>query len=499
MLKKIGIGAGLIFGIIAVLLIAALIKTATVKSMRVKPLDSISSEASSAIKLVDKNRAAQNLAKMISIRTISSYSADKFDQKAFKDLRTFIDTNYIHASKVLEKEVINDMTLLYKWKGADQSKKAILLIAHQDVVPVEAGTEKDWKYPPFGNNVKDGYIWGRGAFDIKNSLAAIMEAVDALAASGFVPDATIYLAFGHDEEVGGRSGNKIIAELMKTRGVKLSVVMDEGGAVVTGAIPGIKTPVALIGIAEKGYVTLELTATGKGGHSSQPPKNTAAGLLAKAIIALETNQMSATLDGPAILTFDFLADEMPFGYKLLFSNKWLFNPLIKKVFLSSPATAAMIRTSTAVTVLKSGEKDNILPQKATALINFRIKPGDTVEDIVDHTKKLSGADISVEIYHGFTKPSSVSNPATKEFNLLRQTVASIYPDSVSAPYLVLGGTDSKYYDEIADNIFRFVPISIKLEELSMMHGTNERVSIDNQYKHVQFMISFIDALTGKKK
>ncbi len=499
MKKRIFTGVGLVFGIIAVLLIAAVIKTAAVKSMQVSSLDSTSNEALAACKLVDKNIAANNLAKILSFRTISSYSPEKYDQKAFRELRNFIDTNYVHASKVMEKELINDMTLLYKWKGSDPSKKGILLLAHQDVVPVEAGTEKDWKYPPFGNNVKDGYIWGRGAFDIKNSLAAIMEAVDALASSGFVPEATIYLSFGHDEEVGGRSGNMAVAELMKKRGIKLSVVMDEGGAVVTGAIPGIKRPVALIGIAEKGYVTLELTASGKGGHSSQPPKNTAAGLLAKAIIALENNQMAASLDGPAIWTFDFLASEMPYGYKLLFSNKWLFTPLIKSVFLSSPATAAMIRTSTAVTVLKSGEKDNILPQKATALVNFRIKQGDTVEDIINHTKKLAGKDISVEIYHGANKPTSIGNPKSIEFDILRKTIVSVYPDSVSAPYLVLGGTDSRYYDEISDNIFRFVPISVKIDELSMMHGTNERASVDNQYRHVQFMIKFIDALTGKKK
>ncbi|MBN2651013.1 MAG: M20 family peptidase [Spirochaetales bacterium] len=497
MMKKIFIFIGTILGIFAVIILAALINTATVKSTQVESAVESSEIATKAIEGLDRDKIALNLATMISFPTISWYDSDKFDKKAFGELELFLEKNYENAAKVLKKEKINEMSILYKWEGSNPEKKPIMLLSHQDVVPVEVGTEDDWTYPAFGKNVKDGYIWGRGAIDMKNHLCSIMDAVDALAKSGFVPEATIYLGFGHDEEVGGHAGNESIARILKERGVQIAVVLDEGGAVIPDALPGFDKPIAVVGIAEKGYVTLEITASSEGGHSSQPPSSSAAGKLAKAVAAIEKNQFPASLDGPAIETFDYLAGDMSFGYKFLFSNKWLFSSLIKKALLSSPQTAAMIRTTTAVTVLKSGEKDNTLPQKATALINFRILSGESVEDVISHTKKVAGDDIEVKIYNISFEPTPVSDPASADFEMFRKTISAVYPDSLSAPYLVIGGTDARYYRDVADSVYRFSPIILTTEDLLLVHNTDERISVENLYKQTEFMIRFIDAFAGR--
>jgi len=241
---------------------------------------------------------------------------------------------------------------------------------------------------------------------------------------------------------------------------------------------------------------VRLTVNGTGGHSSQPPAHTAAGKLAMAVAALEANQLPAKLDGPAMETFDYLAPEMNFGYRFLFRNRWLFGPLLKKVFLSAPSTAAMLRTTTAVTVLKSGEKDNVLPQKAEALINFRILPGETVEDVLAHVRNVVGEDFGVEVYTVSFNPSNVGNADAEEFGRFRQVIATVFPDAVSAPYLVLGGTDSRYYDRLADNVYRFVPSVFTLDDLALMHNTDERVSIENLERHIQFLVRFVDVFAG---
>src|SRR5207249_3351114 len=282
-------------------------------------------EPSSAI---DRDRAAEHLAAAIRFRTVSHQDPSEDDRAQFVGLRAFLARTYPKVHRSLVRELVNGDGLLYTWKGADASAKPVLLMAHQDVVPIEPGTEGRWAHPPFGGVIADGFVWGRGALDDKASLVFLMEAIESLLAEGFRPPQTVYLASGFDEEVGGLEGAARIAALLAQRGVRLDYVLDEGRFVSQGVVPGVQEPVASIGIAEKGYVSVELVAETEGGHSSRPPPETAIGLLAAAIDRLERHPMPARLHGAPRREMQALAPYMPFGKRLMLSNLWLFEPLV---------------------------------------------------------------------------------------------------------------------------------------------------------------------------
>jgi len=447
---------------------------------------------------IDSAAAAQHLAGALRLKTIS-YSDEKlFDRQAFAALRHYLKKTWPAAHGKLKKEIINEMTLLYKWEGKNKNKKPILLMAHQDVVPVERGTEGDWTYPAYSGKIADGYIWGRGAMDIKNSLVAIMESVEYLVRQGFQPEQTIYLAFGHDEEVGGRRGNQAVAALLKKRGIRLRAVLDEGGSLVYNMVPGVSRPAALVGISEKGYVSLELTVNDPGGHSAMPPKHTAVGKLATAIHLLEREPFDANFSGPARSMFTWLGSDLPFGYRVLFGNTWLFKPLIEMVFSGRPATSAMIRTTTAATMIEGSQKENVLPQSAKATINFRIMPGESVQSTIDHVREvIDNPEISIKPLKTQNEPSPVSDPESPEFAMLQRTISTLFPEALVAPYLVTGGTDSRYYTTVSDQVFRFCPTRImSKKDLSRMHGTDERISVKNFSESIKFFILYIQGMNS---
>jgi len=211
--------------------------------------------------------SAQHLSAAIRFRTVSHQDAAQNDQQQWRDLRDFLERTYPATHRALKRELVNGDGLLYTWPGSDPAARPILLMAHQDVVPVEPGTESTWRYPPFDGTIAEGFVWGRGALDDKGSLILIMEAVESLLADGFQPRRTVYLASGFDEEVGGHQGSATIAALLASRGVRLEYVLDEGRAVVEGLVPDVSRPVAMIGVAEKGFVSAELTCETEGGHS----------------------------------------------------------------------------------------------------------------------------------------------------------------------------------------------------------------------------------------
>jgi len=275
----------------------------------------------------------------------------------------------------LKREEVAGGSLLYTWPGSDQSGPALLLTAHQDVVPVETGSEGKWSAPPFSGAIANGFVIGRGAIDDKGSLMAILEATEQLLARGYRPRHTIYLGFGHDEERGG-TGAIAMAALLKQRGAKIGLALDEGFAVLDGVIVGVNAPVALIGVAEKGYVSVELTAAGSGGHSSMPSDDNAAVRISRAVDRLAEHPFPARLDGPTAGMFDGIAPYSSGTMRLALANRWLLGPIVKSQLLASPDTAAAIRTTTAPTIVSAGTKDNVLPQFARAVVNHRILPGD---------------------------------------------------------------------------------------------------------------------------
>lgn len=423
--------------------------------------------------------AAERLAGSLRIRTVSSEDPNAFDADAFGTLHHYLQRAFPRVHAQLRRETVGTHSLLYTWQGSDASLDPILLIGHLDVVPVETGTQEKWQQDPFGGRIVDGFIWGRGAIDNKSAVLGTLEAVEMLLVEGFRPVRTVYLAYGHDEEVGGVGGAREIAALLKAREVELEMVLDEGGVIADGVFPGISERIALVGIAEKGFVSIELSTRVAGGHSSLPPRQSAVGILSAAVARLENTQMAARLDGPTRQLFDRIGPRFPTVRRAVFANLWFTAPLVLRSLGESPATNAMVRTTTAPTIFQAGTKDNVLPSYARAVVNFRILPGDTVASVAEHVKyAIDDSRVEVKTVGRFSaEPSAVSSTDSGSFRTLERTIRSVVPDAIVAPYLVVVVTDARHYSGLTRNVFRFLPLRLTPGDLERMHGIDERIGI----------------------
>ena len=422
------------------------------------------------------------------IPTISHQPGMGGDDSSFADLRRHLVASYPLIHEALERDRVSAHTLVFRWEGNDPSLPATVLMAHQDVVPVDAGSESDWLHPPFGAEVEDGFVWARGALDDKLGLFAILESVEALLRQGFEPRRTLYLVFGHDEELGGPEGASQVALLLAQRGVEVGLVLDEGGAVTEGQVPGVTQSVALVGVAEKGYMTLLLEVNASGGHSSAPPSQTAIGILSQAIARLEANPFDADLGEVGRAFFEQgLGPASSFGLKLVYGNLWFFEPLLIQVLKADSSTAAMVRTTTAPTLIEAGTKENILPTRASAFVNFRILPGENQASVVSEVRRTVSDDrVLIRVAGDSRAPSKASSLDSPAWETLRLTIREIFPDAVVAPYLVLGGTDSRYFRPLCDCVYRFLPVRLGSDSMSLAHGTNERIPIASLLEAVRF-------------
>ena len=378
---------------------------------------------------------------------------------------------YPLCDSLLEKSVINEFSLVYKWTGKNSKLAPILLMGHSDVVPVEGESLKQWTEDPYGGKISKGYIWGRGTLDDKVNVLGILEATERLLLEGYQPMRTVYFAFGHDEEIGGKNGAQAIARRFQQQGLEFEYILGEGMVILEKAMPGIDPTLALIGIAEKGYATLELTAKiEKGGHSSMPPSTTAIGLLSQAIKHLENQPFPARIDGPTKLLFDYVGPEMNWPNKAIFANLWLFKTLLINQLSKAPTTNAVIRTTTATTMIRGGVKDNVLPTEAKAWINFRIYPGETVDDViaqVQNTIKEPLITIKSNQESVFTNnPSPVSEIESFGFMVLQRSIKEIFPGVIVAPSLVIAATDARHYSQLSKNIYRFSPLQLNNEDFT---------------------------------
>ena len=436
---------------------------------------------------IDVQAAAQRLAGAIPLRTVSSLDDIKGNDAEFDKLHAYLAKQFPKVHATLKKEVVGQKALLYTWAGTNPAAKPIALMAHQDMVPIAPGTEKAWTVDPFAGEIKDGYIWGRGTLDNKSNLFAQMEAIELLIGSGFQPRQTVYLVMGDDEEVSGLRGARPIAELLKSRGVELDWVLDEGLLVLDGVLPGLAKPAALIGLAEKGYATFFLTLDTAPGHSSMPPQHSAIGSMSAALARLEANQMPGAIQGVAGEMFGTLAPEMSGINRVMLSNLWLTGPLVAGQLAKSPSSNAMLRTTTALTIVRAGNKDNVLPGRAEAAVNFRVLPGDTLASVEAHLRKSLGNDaIQVKPYPGNSEPSPVSPTDSTGYRAVQQAVRQVFPDALVAPGLMTAATDSRHFSLVSKAVFRFSPIRVKSEDLPRFHGTNERVSIANYAEMIGF-------------
>ncbi len=436
---------------------------------------------------VDEQAAAKRLAEAIRFQTISN--AFNPDQAAgpLRAMQAHLAASFpaFHAATKLE--VVSNYSLLYTWQGSDPDAGPIALLAHQDVVPVAPGTEKDWQYPPFDGVVADGFVWGRGSWDDKGNLYAILEAAEAMAKAGFRPKRTIYFAFGHDEEVSGTRGAQAMAALLKSRGVKLDFVLDEGLLITEGILKGLDKPMALIGVAEKGYATLVLNARATPGHSSMPPRETAIGMMSAALTHLENARLPMQIRSTVGEMFATIAPEMSGFNRVVLSNLWLFKPLLLREFEKSGPTEATVRTTTALTIFNAGDKDNVLPGNAEAVVNFRLLPGDTQASVTEHVRRvIANEKIEIKPYPGNTDPPDVTGTASASYRALNTTIREVFPDALVAPGLMVAATDSRHYAGVTDNIFRFSPVRANEQDLKRFHGTNERLSIANYADMIRF-------------
>jgi carboxypeptidase PM20D1 len=423
--------------------------------------------------------AAQRLAGSLRIRTISHETPADFDEQAFRAMHAYLQTSFPRVHAELRRETVANHSLLYTWQGSDPSLRPILLMGHLDVVPVEPGTQAKWEEHPFSGRIADGFIWGRGAIDNKSAVVGTLEAVEMLLEEGFRPARTVYLAYGHDEEVGGTGGAGQIAALLKRRGVRLEMVLDEGGVIGDGILPGVSSPVALVGVAEKGFVSIELSTRRPGGHSSLPPRQSAVGIVSAAVARLEANPMTARLEGPTAQLFGRIGPQLPFGQRAVFANLWLTRPLVLRKLEGSPTTNAMVRTTTAATIFQAGSKDNVLPSHARAVINFRILPGDSIAAVVEHVRRVVD-DRRVEIKRVgrfFAEPSAPSSTQSDSYRRLEGTIRKLNPGAIVAPYLVVVVTDARHFGDLSANVFRFLPVRLAPRDLARMHGTDERIAV----------------------
>jgi carboxypeptidase PM20D1 len=438
--------------------------------------------------------AISRLSEAVRIPTVTNFdSVPKIAE--FRKLHALLERAYPLVHRRLTREVIDSGALLYTWRGSDTTLAPVLLMGHQDVVPIEPGTEQNWKHGPFSGDVADGHVWGRGTLDDKISVLGLLEGAESLLKQGVQPRRTVILSFGHNEEGGrGPSAADAAARLLEKRGIKPWFVMDEGGALGDGLVPGVPGLIAVVGVAEKGYLSLRLTARGEGGHSSMPRRETAVSILADAVSKVQHTPLPPRLNGATLAMFNTVGPLMPFSRRVIMANLWLFEPMLTSMLSKIPSGNAMVRTTTAVTMLSAGIKDNVVPSTATAVVNFRLQPGDSVAWVVSRVKHIIDDDrIAVEpLFGGGRQASSVSPSDAEGFKVIAQTIRETFPGAHVSPYLVVGGTDAQNFYRVSPNVYRFAPIVVKDETLSLIHGTNERVSVENYLTAVRLYRRLIE-------
>ena len=479
---------------LAVLLLALAIVVA-VRTARLAPV-ARDARQQVALPLQNDSLLAQHLAGAIRFPTISMQDSGP----ALAPMRAFhayLAQTFPRTYATLEHEIVPPANLLFRWAGTDSTLEPIVMMSHMDVVPVEAGTESGWTHPPFSGDIADGFVWGRGSLDDKVGVLGALEAVEQLVARGHRPRRTVYLAFGDDEEVEGHGAAAIVA-LLKSRGVHPLVAIDEGSAIVRGVIPNITRPVGLIGIAEKGHMSVRLAVQGAGGHSSMPPARTAVGVLARAIDRLETHPLPARLDGAVAGMLTELGREMPLSSRMAMANLWLTRPLVIRMLARAPATDATLRTTTAPTMIQGSPKENVLPIRAQAIVNFRIIPGETPKTVLEHVRRVvDDTTVSIALAEPPSPPSPVSSTTSAAYRTLARDIMALEPDAIVAPSLVLGATDARQYAGYARDVYRFLPMRIGPADLDRVHGTNERIGVHDYARGVAFTTLLISHLSSQ--
>ncbi len=447
---------------------------------------------------VNVERYQQTLSKVIQCKTVSHVDESETDWGEFEKLHKVFEEAYPLLHKTLKKEIIGRAGLFYTWEGTNPDLKPIALIGHQDVVPVPEETEGDWTYPPFSGTIADGYLWGRGAVDMKDHVVAVMESIETLLEDGYVPERTVMVLFGYNEELvdSERSAAIILANTLKERGIRLESVLDEGGGIPLLRISGvIQKDLAIVGIAEKGYADFKLTVESAGGHSASPPAHTAVGILSKAITRIEENPYKAKMTPQIDMILDKVFDSLEFPTSIVGKVLNLIRPALRPILAAIPPTASMMHTTTSVTMASGSPQANVLPQVATATLNARIMPGETMDGLEKHLNKvIHNKKVRVERLGG-NDPSPMSPTDTPSFRAIDEISTELYEKPVTVPFMVMGATDARHYACVTDQIYRYSPFNIPANIFLLFHSTDERMALDCMDKAVAFFKMYIKKLT----
>ena len=432
--------------------------------------------------IVNGDKATNDLAAMIRCKTISHRDSSLDDIGEFEKFEKLLPTLFPSVFKKCSFEKVGDRGILIKWSGRSHEDPTVLM-AHYDVVNVE---EADWQKPAFEGIIENGELWGRGTLDTKGTLNGILQAAEQLINEGFVPKNDIYFAFGGNEEIAG-DGSYGIVQLFKERGIIPGMVIDEGGAVCTGVFPGVKQPLALIGIGEKGQMNIRYTVKGGGGHSSSPMAGGPISRLSAACLRVEKATFDYTVSRPTAELFNTAGRYSTFLYRLIFANRWCFDPVLAVYSkMAGGEFSAIVRTTIAFTQMTGSKGANVIPAHATMVSNHRVIPGETVDSVVEHVRKAVKDDkIEVELING-NNPSVISETKCEAYDRVRSTVAETWQDAVVTPYLMVAGSDSRHWGEISDKVYRFSAMALTKEERGMIHGNNERIPVATISRTVEF-------------
>jgi carboxypeptidase PM20D1 len=466
--------------ILALALLAVLVLVLVIRAGLFRPLPEALPVANT--RHHDGPAIAGRLAEMIRLETVSNHDPALTDFGKFDEFKALLPRLYPRVHAVCERSLHGTTGILYRWPGKGAGP-ATVLMSHYDVVPADASL---WSRPPFAGVVENGELWGRGTLDTKGTLCAVLEAAESLLDEGFTPQGDVWLSFSGDEEVSGPSAPAIVAHLASLA-VRPALVLDEGGAIVSGLLPGVSKPMALVGVGEKGYLDLDLTMSGPGGHSSTPPAHSLAGQLARAVVRLEARPFPVHLTAPVREMLETLGRHAGFGLRLVFGNLWLFAPLLKLLLPRfGRETNALVRTTQAVTRMEGSRAYNVLPPRATVGVNLRLLQTDTVETARSRVEKVLGnPDIGVQVVEA-REASPVSSTTGEGWRKLRQAVLATWRNVAFSPYLMFAATDSRHFCSISDSVYRFSAMPLTRDDMKLIHGHDERIRIADLVDTVRF-------------